>query len=77
VASQAECIGHITDEDGTLTQREWRNSAINFDNILNAFIALFVTVSLDGYSDLMLRTMSIPAEKGLQPKVCIPPGTYS
>jgi hypothetical protein len=48
VASQQECTGTFMDADGQLVQREWLNSSINFDNIFQAFIALFATVSLDG-----------------------------
>lgn len=70
VASQDECIGTFIDAGGQLVLREWRNSDLNFDNILQAFISLFVVISMDGYSDLMLRCMSIPSEKNLQPKVC-------
>lgn len=69
VASQEECLGMFIDADGLLLPREWRNSRLNFDNIFQAFISLFVVISLDGYSDLMLRCMSIPAEKNLQPQV--------
>lgn len=99
VASRQECIGTFVDDTSTVVEREWLNSSVNFDNILQAFVALFVTMSLDGmfyrllasipsslhaagrincihilfagYADLMTRTMSIPAEPNLQPKVCL------
>jgi hypothetical protein len=48
VASQGQCTGTFRDVEGQLLQREWLNSNLNFDNIFQAFLALFVTVTLDG-----------------------------
>jgi hypothetical protein len=45
---------------------EWVNNYLNFDHLGNAFMTLFVTVTLDGYSDVMKLGMSVRG-KDLQP----------
>lgn len=49
-----------------LAPRVWSNATYNFDNIFNAFVALFVTMSLNGYQEIMDDAMAAPAQKGLQ-----------
>jgi len=45
---------------------EWVKNYLNFDHLGNAFMTLFVTVTLDGYSDVMKLGMSVRG-KDLQP----------
>lgn len=58
------------DDAGTIQERSWTNYPLNFDNFGSAFLAMFVTVSLDGYSGLLIQAVSAPSTKDQAPKVC-------
>jgi len=64
-----ECTGTYVDDAGMVLERSWDNYPVNFDNLGNAFLTLFVTVSLDGYSGLLVRAVSAPSSKDQAPKV--------
>ncbi len=51
-------MGNFVDASGQLVPREWQNLHFNFDNVGNAFITLFITASLDGYTPAMYMSMS-------------------
>eukprot|EP00892_Ulva_mutabilis_P003109 jgi/Ulvmu1/1279/UM011_0003.1 len=68
LVSRDACTGTFIDENGDAQERSWDNYPVNFDNIGNAFLALFVTVSLDGYSGLLVRAVSAPSSKDQEPK---------
>ena len=57
-ALQAECTGTFIDSAGDLVPREWTNLSFNFDNVGNAFLTLFITATLDGYTPAMYMSMS-------------------
>jgi Ion transport protein len=61
------------DSTGAVKERLWLNADFNFDNLLNAQLALFVTITQDGYTDIMADAMAAPAEKGMQPQVWLTP----
>jgi Ion transport protein len=48
--------------------RLWLNADFNFDNLINAQLALFVTITLDGYADIMANAMAA-IDKDIQPQV--------
>jgi len=50
-------IANNTDGDGT--PREWTNSDMNFDNVYEAFLVLFVSASGEGWPDVMFATCDI------------------
>lgn len=68
--SKQDCTGTFEDSTGTVQERIWSNYKLNFDNLGNAFLALFVTVSLDGYAGLLIQAVSAPNTKDQAPQVC-------
>ncbi len=46
--------------------REWSNEPLNFDNIGDAMVSLFITMTLNGYAQIMDATMASPQDKGMQ-----------
>jgi len=58
-----------------VTPREWSNAPLNFDNVGNAFIALFVTSTLNGYTDIIENAMAAPELRGDQPAAGNSPGS--
>jgi hypothetical protein len=69
VTTRDECVGQFLSDGGTVIERQWRKPNLNFDNLPRAIVSLFVTISLDGYSDLMVMAMTAPPEKGQNPLV--------
>ncbi|GAB4819675.1 hypothetical protein N2152v2_006721 [Parachlorella kessleri] len=67
VAGKADCVGSFIDDTGQLAPREWVNQPYHFDNVGNAFLTLFITATLDGYTPAMYMSMDARAEPGLQP----------
>lgn len=55
---QEECVGAYVDGEGQEVSRMWRNLHFNFDDIGNAFLTLFITATLDGYTPAMYMSMS-------------------
>uniref|UniRef100_A0A7M4FGV0 Voltage-dependent L-type calcium channel subunit alpha n=1 Tax=Crocodylus porosus TaxID=8502 RepID=A0A7M4FGV0_CROPO len=59
----AECKGYfITYKDGEVTQpmiqpRSWENSKFDFDNVLNAMMALFTVSTFEGWPELLYRSI--------------------
>lgn len=53
VSEKYECIGVF---DGN-RQREWSNPPFNFDHILNAFLALFVTATFEGTTEILYNAL--------------------
>ena len=51
-------MGTYTDASGQLVPREWVNLDNNFDNIGQAFLTLFITATLDGYTPAMYMSMA-------------------
>lgn len=68
--SKQDCTGTFEDGTGVVQERVWKNYELNFDNLGSAFLALFVTVSLDGYSGLLIQAVSAPSTKDQAPQVC-------
>ncbi len=56
-ALQADCVGSFIDDTGQLAPREWVNQPYHFDNVGNAFLTLFITATLDGYTPAMYMSM--------------------
>ncbi|GMH39581.1 hypothetical protein BSKO_07479 [Bryopsis sp. KO-2023] len=74
--SKEQCVGEFIDADtGEVKVAEWTNAAFNFDHLGNALLSLFVTVTQDGYNDLMFDAMAV-TDKGLQPKPQGNPGGF-
>lgn len=63
---------YIDEVSGMEVERAWITAVFNFDNLGNALLSLFVTVTLDGYNDILVNAMAI-TEKGQRPKQ----GNYS
>lgn len=70
VAGKSDCVGSYLDPStGDLQQREWTNMWLNFDNIGNALLTLFITSTLDGYTPTMYMSMATSrATEGQQPQ---------
>ncbi|KAF8072369.1 NaCP60E [Scenedesmus sp. PABB004] len=68
VAGQAECVGSFVDDAGQEVARRWSNQPYNFDNLGMAMVSLFVTATLNGYTEIMSAAMAVPTERGLQPR---------
>lgn len=68
-----QCVGTFL-EPGTGEQiaAEWTNAHFNFDHLGNALLSLFITVTQDGYNDIMFNAMGI-TDKGRQP---VPQGNF-
>ncbi|PRW21007.1 voltage-gated ion channel superfamily [Chlorella sorokiniana] len=70
VAGKDECTGTFVDPaTGDVLQREWTNAFYNFDNVGLAFLTLFVTATLDGYTRTMYATMASRSLPDVQPQV--------
>ena len=59
--------GSFVSDDGTLTARDWSNPRLNFDNLPNAAVSMFVFLTLDSYVPIMYSGMSTTA-KDVQPR---------
>ncbi|XP_065099249.1 calcium channel, voltage-dependent, L type, alpha 1S subunit, a [Paramisgurnus dabryanus] len=61
--TEVECRGTFikhqenTLHDMVLSQREWMNSDLNFDNILNAMLALFTASTFEGWPKLLYKAI--------------------
>jgi hypothetical protein len=54
------CVGLYYDAaTGAPTIRRWKNGYLNFDNLLNALVSLFVISTLDGYGQAMFDSLDI------------------
>lgn len=71
-----QCTGVFFDPDKeAYIDAKWTNAHFNFDHLGNALLALFVTVTQDGYNDIMLNAMAV-TDKGMQPKQQGNPGGF-
>ena len=61
-------------EEGEI-QREWSNATFHFDDIGNALLTLFITVTQDGYNNILVDAMSV-TEKDRQPRPMANPGAF-
>jgi len=55
------------DSDGITNVRQWSNTDINFDNIVNAIIALYIMATGEGWPNIMFAACDVTAV-GFQPK---------
>eukprot|EP00899_Mesostigma_viride_P026282 jgi/Mesvir1/6839/Mv09018-RA.1 len=63
-----QCVGNFTDgPNGTVMAAKWSNAFLNYDNIGQATITLFVTATLDGYANA-LQDMLDATEVDEQPR---------
>eukprot|EP00882_Tetradesmus_deserticola_P020321 GHRQ01021939.1.p2 GENE.GHRQ01021939.1~~GHRQ01021939.1.p2 ORF type:complete len:274 (+),score=131.28 GHRQ01021939.1:201-1022(+) len=60
--------------EGLNVARVWSNQPYNFDHLGLAMVSLFVTATLNGYTDIMRAAMAAPEEPGMQPQ---PMGNWS
>ncbi|XP_076859962.1 calcium channel, voltage-dependent, L type, alpha 1S subunit, b [Brachyhypopomus gauderio] len=66
--TEEECQGvfvkHVqnTLHDTEIRQREWVNGDFNFDNVLNAMLALFTVSTLEGWPELLYKAVDSDAE---------------
>ncbi|XP_053401964.1 sodium channel protein type 4 subunit alpha B-like isoform X1 [Mercenaria mercenaria] len=58
VPNQTECIAQ---------NYTWVNSKINFDNVVNAYLALFQVATYKGWIGIIKDSVDSPSEKGQQP----------
>lgn len=72
---KTDCVGTFVDEEGLETDRVWSNSMFHFDDIGNALLTLFITVTQDGYNNILMDAMSI-TEKDRQPRHMANPGAF-
>ncbi|XP_018647949.1 voltage-dependent calcium channel [Schistosoma mansoni] len=49
-------------EDPILSEREWKNSDFNFDNVPNALLTLFAVSTFEGWPSLLYRSIDSNAE---------------
>lgn len=71
-----DCVGQFSvGETDEVQDRNWENSTFNFDDIGNALLTLFITVTQDGYNNILLDAMSV-TEKDKQPKYLGNPGAF-
>lgn len=60
VLGRGECTGeYVNPGTGSLEPRLWGNARYNFDNIGSSLLSLFVTVTGDGYSQIVDSATSI------------------
>ncbi|KAM4038273.1 voltage-dependent L-type calcium channel subunit alpha-1C [Anomaloglossus baeobatrachus] len=66
--TEAECKGkYITYKDGDVSQpmiqeRNWENSKFDFDNVLDAMMALFTVSTFEGWPELLYRAIDSHTE---------------
>lgn len=48
--------------------RVWSTPPYNFDHLGNSLVSLFITSTLNGYTEIMSHAMAAPEEPGLQPQ---------
>lgn len=63
-------------DTGSEADRLWQNAPLNFDNVGNAIISLFVTVTLNGYKAIVRNAMSVPKQEDAQPKIGNNPAAF-
>ncbi|WIA28050.1 hypothetical protein OEZ86_010635 [Tetradesmus obliquus] len=68
VAGKDECFGTYITADGLEVARMWSNAPYTFDHLGMAMVSLFITATLNGYTEIMWAAMAAPEEPGLQPK---------
>ncbi|WIA07983.1 hypothetical protein OEZ85_007455 [Tetradesmus obliquus] len=68
VAGKDECFGTYINADGLEVARMWSNAPYTFDHLGMAMVSLFITATLNGYTEIMWAAMAAPEEPGLQPK---------
>jgi hypothetical protein len=56
-------------------QRQWQNTRYNFDNLGQALTSLLITLTLDGYLDIMMPCMAI-AGHDMQPRTAANPAAF-
>jgi voltage-gated sodium channel type II alpha len=59
VANRTECL-----ERGFV----WQNSKVNFDNVLNAYVALFQVATYKGWIEIFADAADIPSDLDIQPR---------
>jgi voltage-dependent calcium channel T type alpha-1G len=53
VTLKSSCVGTFKDSFGRPQQREWSSSPINFDNLANALVCLFILSTQDDWTNFM------------------------
>ncbi len=53
VSSKSACVGTYPDSIGRLKHREWSSPPINFDNLANALVCLFILSTQDDWTNFM------------------------
>ncbi len=53
VTSKSLCVGSFTDSLGRVKDREWSSPPLNFDNLANALVCLFILSTQDDWTNFM------------------------
>jgi voltage-dependent calcium channel T type alpha-1G len=53
ISSKSLCVGSYNDASGRLTPREWSSPPLNFDNLANALVCLFILSTQDDWTNFM------------------------
>lgn len=72
---QSDGAGSYTDTTGAEVPRQWSNTKYNFDNLGQALMSLLITLTLDGYLEIMMPCMAIAGDD-LQPQVAANPAAF-
>ncbi|KAH3854426.1 hypothetical protein DPMN_096968 [Dreissena polymorpha] len=60
VKNKSDCLNHPNNYT-------WENSAINFDNVLNAYLALLQVATYKGWTDIIQNAVDSPTKVDIQP----------
>jgi hypothetical protein len=53
ISLKSNCVGNYIDSSGRVSPREWSSPPLNFDNLANALVCLFILSTQDDWTNFM------------------------
>lgn len=82
ISIKSNCIGSYLDSSGRIAPREWSSPPLNFDNLANALVCLFILSTQDDWTNFMWQGIDAvsPEEAPVEntnPGISFSPRTHS